>query len=145
MDFNLSREHLLVRKMMAEFTENEVKPIAAETDAKSEYPRENIEKLFDLGVMGMCVPKEYGGAGADPHLEREVGIVHEIAAEQNLKFKLAVISSEFTKEYLVDAVKAGKTAKLGPAPEITEEEILASSHIVAQMGIEPIIAALEAA
>ena len=66
MDFNLSREHQLVRKMMAEFTENEVKPIAAETDKTSQYPRENIEKLFDLGVMGMCVPKEYGGAGADP-------------------------------------------------------------------------------
>ena len=66
MDFNLSPEHLLIRKMMAEFTENEVKPIAAETDAKTLYPRENIEKLFDLGVMGMCVPKEYGGAGADP-------------------------------------------------------------------------------
>ena len=66
MDFNLSREHLLVRKMMAEFTENEVKPIAAETDKTSQYPRENIEKLFDLGVMGMCVPKEYGGTGADP-------------------------------------------------------------------------------
>ena len=72
MDFNLSREHLLVRKMMAEFTENEVKPIAAETDAKSEYPRENIEKLFDLGVMGMCVPKEYGGAGADPLAGKEL-------------------------------------------------------------------------
>ena len=66
MDFNLSREHQLVRKMMAEFTENEVKPIAAETDKTSQYPREKIEKLFDLGVMGMCVPKEYGGAGADP-------------------------------------------------------------------------------
>ena len=66
MDFNLSREHQLIRKMMAEFTENEVKPIAAETDEKTLYPRENIEKLFDLGVMGMCVPKEYGGAGADP-------------------------------------------------------------------------------
>ena len=66
MDFNLSPEHLLIRKMMAEFTENEVKPIAAEVDAKTMYPRENIEKLFDLGVMGMCVPKEYGGCGADP-------------------------------------------------------------------------------
>ena len=66
MDFNLSREHQLVRKMMAEFTENEVKPIAAETDKTSQYPRENIEKLFNLGVMGMCVPKGYGGAGADP-------------------------------------------------------------------------------
>ena len=66
MDFNLSREHQLIRKMMAEFTEKEVKPIAAETDRTCEYPRENIKKLFDLGVMGMCVPKEYGGAGADP-------------------------------------------------------------------------------
>ena len=100
-----------------------------------------LKAACELGiplVIGSC-----GGAGADPHLEREVGIVHEIAAEHNLKFKLAVISSEFTKEYLVDAVKAGKTAKLGPAPEITEEEILASSHIVAQMGIEPIMEALE--
>ena len=66
MDFNLSREHQLIRKMMAEFTEREVKPIAAETDRTCEYPRDNIEKLFKLGVMGMCVPKEYGGAGADP-------------------------------------------------------------------------------
>ena len=66
MDFNLSREHQMIRKMMAEFTEKEVKPIAAETDRTCEYPRENIEKLFNLGVMGMCVPKEYGGAGADP-------------------------------------------------------------------------------
>lgn len=65
MDFNLSREHLLIRKMMADFTENEIKPIAKETDAQSLYPKETIEKLFDLGVMGMCVPKEYGGAGAD--------------------------------------------------------------------------------
>ena len=66
MNFNLSREHQLIRKMMAEFTEREVKPIAAETDRTCEYPRDNIEKLFNLGVMGMCVPKEYGGAGADP-------------------------------------------------------------------------------
>ena len=68
MDFNLSREHQLIRKMMAEFTEKEVKPIAAETDRTCEYPRENIEKLFDLGVMGMCVPKESGfrhGAAPD--------------------------------------------------------------------------------
>ena len=65
MDFHLTREQELVRQMMRDFTENEVKPIAAETDKTSTYPRENIEKLFDLGVMGMIVPEEYGGAGAD--------------------------------------------------------------------------------
>ncbi len=65
MDFTLNREHQLLRKMMADFTENEIKPIAAETDKTGEYPAGTIEKLFDLGVMGICVPKEYGGAGAD--------------------------------------------------------------------------------
>ena len=66
MEFNLSKEHQLIQKMMAAFTEKEVKPIAAETDRTCEYPRETIEKLFDLGVMGICVPQEYGGAGSDP-------------------------------------------------------------------------------
>jgi butyryl-CoA dehydrogenase len=65
MDFNLTREQELVRKMMRGFAETEIKPIAAETDKTAEYPRETIEKLFDYGVMGMAVPKEYGGAGAD--------------------------------------------------------------------------------
>ena len=65
MDFTLSREQALVQKMIRSFTENEVKPIAAEIDRNHTYPAENIEKLFKLGVMGMVVPKEYGGQGAD--------------------------------------------------------------------------------
>ena len=65
MDFNLTREQELIRKMMQSFVENEVKPIAAEIDRTHEYPAENVAKLFQLGVMGMTVPKEYGGAGAD--------------------------------------------------------------------------------
>lgn len=65
MEFNLTKEQELVQKMVRSFTENEVKPIAAETDCTSEYPRETIEKLFRYGVMGMCVPKEFGGGGAD--------------------------------------------------------------------------------
>lgn len=65
MDFKLTREQELVRKTVRDFTETEVKPIAAETDLTCEYPRANIEKLFDMGVMGMIVPTQYGGAGAD--------------------------------------------------------------------------------
>ena len=65
MDFNLTKEQALVRKALAEFTEAEVKPIAAETDRTSQYPKDTIDKLFRYGVMGMCVPKEYGGPGAD--------------------------------------------------------------------------------
>ena len=65
MNFSLTREQELVRKMMQEFTENEVKPIAAEIDRTHEYPAENVAKLFQLGVMGMTGPQEYGGQGAD--------------------------------------------------------------------------------
>ncbi|WP_293008483.1 acyl-CoA dehydrogenase [Oscillibacter sp. UBA6647] len=65
MDFELTREQELIRKMTREFTENEIKPIAAETDRTCKYPKETIDQLFRYGVMGMSVPKEYGGAGAD--------------------------------------------------------------------------------
>lgn len=65
MDFTLTREQALIQKMIRSFTENEVKPIAAEIDRNHTYPAENITKLFKLGVMGMVVPKEYGGQGAD--------------------------------------------------------------------------------
>ena len=65
MNLELTMEQKMIQKMVHEFTENEVKPIAAETDRTAQYPAETIDQLFRYGVMGMCVPKEYGGAGAD--------------------------------------------------------------------------------
>lgn len=53
MDFNLTKEQELIRKALAEFTEEEVKPIAAETDRTAQYPADTIAKLFRYGVMGM--------------------------------------------------------------------------------------------
>ena len=85
-----------------------------------------------------------GGSGATPHLEREIGIIREIAAEHKLSFKLAAISAEFEKPFLLEQLHKGKIRPLGPAPELTEEDINATSHVVAQMGVEPIIEALKA-
>ncbi len=65
MNLELTMEQKMIQKMVREFTENEVKPIAAETDRTAQYPKDTIDQLFRYGVMGMCVPKEYGGAGAD--------------------------------------------------------------------------------
>ncbi len=65
MNFQPTKEQELVRKTVAEFAENEVKPIAAEIDKTEEFPMENVQKLFRYGVMGMNMPVEYGGAGAD--------------------------------------------------------------------------------
>ncbi|NLK44511.1 MAG: acyl-CoA dehydrogenase [Tissierellia bacterium] len=65
MDFNLSKEQLMVRNIMREFTENEVKPIAAEIDKTERFPRETVEKMAKYNMMGIPFPAEYGGAGGD--------------------------------------------------------------------------------
>lgn len=83
-----------------------------------------------------------GGSGADVHVAREVDIIRQIAKEEGLSFKMAVISSEFQKDMLIEQLNAGKIEKLGPAPIVTEKDIMDSTHIVAQMGIEPIMEAL---
>ena len=65
MDFHLSKEQMLVRKMFREFAENEVKPLAEEIDEQERFPMETVEKMGKLGMMGIYFPKEYGGAGGD--------------------------------------------------------------------------------
>jgi butyryl-CoA dehydrogenase len=64
MDFNPTEEQKMIRDMVRDFAEKELRPIADEIDRKSEYPAEAIKKLCELGVMGILVPEEYGGSGA---------------------------------------------------------------------------------
>ena len=65
MDFVLSKEHQLLRKMYRDFAENEVKPLAEELDEEERFPMETVEKMAKLGMMGVYFPKKYGGAGSD--------------------------------------------------------------------------------
>ncbi len=65
MEFTYSREQQMVKKMLREFAEKEIAPIAGEIDEKAIYPCETIGKLAKLGLMGMPFPEEYGGAGTD--------------------------------------------------------------------------------
>ena len=65
MDFHLTREQEMLRKMYREFAENEVKPLAEELDEEERFPMETVEKMGKLGMMGIYFPKEYGGAGGD--------------------------------------------------------------------------------
>lgn len=66
MDFNPKDEEKLFRKVMANFVDKEIMPIAREIDEKEEFPREVFEKVAGLGCYGLRYPKEYGGAGASP-------------------------------------------------------------------------------
>lgn len=65
MDFELTEEQKQIRDLAREFAQKEIAPIAAEFDARGEFPRETIMKLGELGLMGIEIPAEYGGAGLD--------------------------------------------------------------------------------
>jgi short/branched chain acyl-CoA dehydrogenase len=64
-NFDLSPEHELVRRTVREFAESKVAPVAAELDREHRFPYDLVAELAELGLMGMPVPEEYGGAGAD--------------------------------------------------------------------------------
>ena len=65
MDFMLTEQQQMMKKLFAEFAEKEVKPLAAEVDEDERFPRENVEKMKACKMMGIPFSREYGGAGAD--------------------------------------------------------------------------------
>lgn len=83
-----------------------------------------------------------GFAGADLHLAGQLAVVARQAAERGLRFRLAAIHAEVDKAWVKDRIRAGKVEPLGPVPELGEEEVERSTRIVAQMGVEPFLAAL---
>ncbi|GIV08392.1 MAG: butyryl-CoA dehydrogenase [Fimbriimonadales bacterium] len=64
MDFNLSEEHLMVRDTVRRFVENEIKPQIREWDRHGADPKV-YQRLAELGLLGICVPRKWGGSGLD--------------------------------------------------------------------------------
>jgi len=105
--------------------------------------KRDLEYMIKAGVergIPVCIGTA-GGSGGKPHLDWNREIIEEIARENNLKFKLAVINAELSKEMIKSELAAGKVKPLEPAPELTAEMIDETTRIVAQMGIEPFIKA----
>jgi alkylation response protein AidB-like acyl-CoA dehydrogenase len=67
MDFKLTQEQEMIRYMVRDFTEKNIKPVAALYDEEKQFPYENLKKMANLGLMGMNIPAEFGGS--------EVGVV----------------------------------------------------------------------
>ena len=65
MDFQLTEEQQMMQRMVRDFAEKEIRPIAQEIDDTGEFPWEVIRKMGSLGLMGLPIPEEYGGSGAD--------------------------------------------------------------------------------
>ncbi len=65
MDFNLSEEHRHIRSMVREFAEKKIKPIAQQLDEKEQFSHELTKEMGELGLLGIYLPEQYGGAGLD--------------------------------------------------------------------------------
>jgi alkylation response protein AidB-like acyl-CoA dehydrogenase len=65
MSFELTEEQKMIRAMVREFARTEILPTAAQRDRTKEFPKENLRKMGELGLLGMNVPAEYNGAGVD--------------------------------------------------------------------------------
>jgi glutaryl-CoA dehydrogenase (non-decarboxylating) len=65
MDFSLSPEHEMVKKMVRDFTQKEIAPVIKEYDRKQEPIPFALKRMGELGILGICFPARYGGAGMD--------------------------------------------------------------------------------
>ena len=63
MDFNFSEDHEMLRNMVREFTDAEIRPLAAKIDSDECIPKELISKIAEMGLLGTAFPEKYGGGG----------------------------------------------------------------------------------
>jgi len=102
MNFSLKDEHVMLQKLYREFAEKEVEPLAAEIDEKERFPIETVKKLAKYGMLGIPIPKEYGGSGSD-------NIAYAMAVEELAKVcgTTAVIVSAHTSLCAVPILEFG--------------------------------------
>ena len=124
MNFDLSEEHELVRSTVREFAEQRVAPVAAELDREHRFPYELVAELAELGLMGMPIPEEYGGAGADT-LSYAIAVEELTRIDSSVAITIAAHTSlgtmpiflygteEQKREWLPDLASGKKLAAFG--------------------------------
>jgi len=107
--------------------------------------KRDLEYMLKAGVTENIpvIIGSAGGCGADSHLDWAVDIVREISREQGLTFKMAVINAQIDKNVVLQHFKNGGLKAMSSVPPLSESQIINSTNIVAQMGVEPFIQALE--
>jgi butyryl-CoA dehydrogenase len=93
-NLDLSPEHELLQSSVREFAEAEVKPHAKELDETGRYPREILRKAAELGLLGIAIPQDFGGAGMD-HLSYSIAIAEIARACASTAVILSVQNSLF--------------------------------------------------
>jgi short-chain 2-methylacyl-CoA dehydrogenase len=124
MNLDLTQEHDLLRQTVREFAEQRVAPVAEELDREGRFPYELVAELAELGVMGMTIPEEYGGAGADTvsyaiAVEELTRIDSSVAITVAAHHSLGTLpiysfgSEEQKREWLPDLASGRKLAAFG--------------------------------
>ena len=124
MDFDLSHEHELVRETVREFARERVAPDAEELDREHRFPYDLVAELAELGLMGMTIPEEYGGAGADTvsyaiAIEELTRVDSSVAITVAAHHSLGTLpiyyfgSEEQKREWLPDLASGKKLAAFG--------------------------------
>ncbi|HJU09754.1 MAG TPA: acyl-CoA dehydrogenase family protein, partial [Candidatus Binataceae bacterium] len=121
MDFELTDEQRQIRATVADFAEREIKPNASRWDREEFFPREIIEKIGELGFLGVAFPEKYGGGGADTLSQvlvveglarHDAGIALSCAAHMSLSSgHIAMFASEEQRTRHLPEMLTGK--KLG--------------------------------
>ncbi|MBF8273322.1 MAG: hypothetical protein HW380_2427 [Magnetococcales bacterium] len=107
--------------------------------------KHDLERLLKAQVQARIplIIGTAGGSGARPHLDWTLDIIREIARQQKMSFRLGVIPADFTHAEVTLALEENRLSPLANVPPPTRGDIDASTHIVAQMGSEPVVAALK--
>jgi short-chain 2-methylacyl-CoA dehydrogenase len=124
LDFDLDQEHELVRSTVRDFAQQRVAPVAEELDREGRFPYELVAELADLGLMGMTIAEEYGGAGADTvsyaiAVEELTRIDSSVAITVAAHHSLGTLpiyyfgSEEQKREWLPDLASGKKLAAFG--------------------------------
>jgi hypothetical protein len=111
---------------------------------------DNLKRDLEIILRAGCREKipviigSAGGAGSGKHLEKTLGIIKKIARDDNLSFRLGMVKSDIPGDAVLQALDSGRISSLSSSPELTPGDVLKSSAVVAQMGQEPVMKALDA-
>jgi len=100
LNLDLSEEHELVRRTVRDFAQERIAPVAEELDHEHRFPYEIVAELAELGLMGIPVPEEYGGAGGDT-LSYAIAIEEPTRVDSSVAITVAAHTSLGTMPFLL--------------------------------------------
>ncbi len=110
-----------------------------------EATRRDLRRVL-LGARSLDVPLvigSAGSAGAGPHLDATLAIIRDIARDDGLRFRMAVMRADIPRPLLLEAVRTGRVISYDGMPPLTEEDVTEAANIVGQMGMGPFRKALK--